>query len=976
MGTHRRWAKDVRPAGSDVGTSSSPMFEALEPRLLLSATALSGGLEEMMSSPPGAEIRQNTWPGEDAEQAAGSGTLVVQATGSDFFSRADDVAIPDLADVWYDLSVSGIPGGAVITNVTYRARIPHTFVADLNILLVSANSTTVNIWNNVGGATDGGNDDDAEDDYDIYLNNRTTSSFDGEDPNGTWSLHVQDQMSLDTGNIDYLELTIDYETSGTADLFDDGDSWNDFSPTTVTPGDAFSAGLRVRNGGTADAGEFWVEFYASTDSTITTSDYLLGLVSVPGVTAGNNANVDLNTTFPSGIPAGNYYVGTIIDSTDSITESAESNNYNAFDEYPLTVAPAAMSLSFTGPPGATYCVGERLLIEWVAGTVPAGTTISLGYDEDQTWANGNEHWITVDELAVATGGGSYVWRTAGVAPGTYYVMGYIYDGATTTIAYNGGAVTFVEQEFALQEPVQTTYTLGDRVPIRWTCDDVADPQSTITLGYDADGTWLNGNETWIEIDDVIAADGDGVWQWNTLRVAAGTYYLCGYMFDWAGTYTTSQVAQPITLVAPTLTIHDETDTGPYVPGDIVEIGGLGANVEPGSAISLCYDEDTTWLNGNEHWIEIDGVVVDGGSGEWMWDTTGVAAGTYYLSGYMYDWRGVYTAPTALQAVTILDGVSGGNTASPAQTFTLTAPSAGTYAIGERVLIEGTVSNVTSTTKISIGIDEDTTWLNGNEQWLFVDGMVAENGAGSYLWTTHGTAAGTYYVMGYVHDGHSNFATAYTAAAITLAEQSFDVTGAVGTNFIRGDAVTIQWTAANVPDPQTTVTLFYDEDNIWLNGNERWIEMDQVLAANGADSYDWRTVGVSDGAYYVGGYMYDWTGHAIVSYAPAPITITSPSLEITGPTGTFTVGDMVSIDWLATNALAGSSISLALDPDDQFNGDESWIEIDIVSANPGSGSYLWDSSGVSAGTYRLAGYLYDWRGVYVTFHSAWTIILAP
>ena len=22
-------------------------------------------------------------------------------------------------------------------------------------------------------------------------------------------------------------------------------------------------------------------------------------------------------------------------------------------------------------------------------------------------------------------------------------------------------------------------------------------------------------------------------------------------------------------------------------------------------VSLCYDEDTTWWNGNEHWIEID-----------------------------------------------------------------------------------------------------------------------------------------------------------------------------------------------------------------------------------------------------------------------------------------------------------------------------------------------------------------------------------
>ena len=53
-------------------------------------------------------------------------------------------------------------------------------------------------------------------------------------------------------------------------------------------------------------------------------------------------------------------------------------------------------------------------------------------------------------------------------------------------------------------------------------------------------------------------------------------------------------------------------------------------------ISLGYDADTTPFDANQQWIEIDGVTAANGAASYSWNTTGVAAGTYYLSGYMYD----------------------------------------------------------------------------------------------------------------------------------------------------------------------------------------------------------------------------------------------------------------------------------------------------------------------------------------------------
>ena len=55
-----------------------------------------------------------------------------------------------------------------------------------------------------------------------------------------------------------------------------------------------------------------------------------------------------------------------------------------------------------------------------------------------------------------------------------------------------------------------------------------------------------------------------------------------------------------------------------------------------------------------------------------------------------------------------------------------------------------------------------------------------------------------------------------------------------------------------------ITLCLDRDTTLWNGNEKWIEVDKVAAANGAGSYTFNLTGFAPGTYYVGGYMYDKT----------------------------------------------------------------------------------------------------------------------
>ena len=53
--------------------------------------------------------------------------------------------------------------------------------------------------------------------------------------------------------------------------------------------------------------------------------------------------------------------------------------------------------------------------------------------------NGNETWIS-SASAAANGTGSYNWNTTGVAPGTYYIGGYLYSGGKPTYSHLTGSI--------------------------------------------------------------------------------------------------------------------------------------------------------------------------------------------------------------------------------------------------------------------------------------------------------------------------------------------------------------------------------------------------------------------------------------------------------------------------------------------------------------------------------------------------------
>ncbi len=210
---------------------------------------------------------------------------------------------------------------------------------------------------------------------------------------------------------------------------------------------------------------------------------------------------------------------------------------------PAPPAPAP-SFTLTGPTSGVFTIGQTVLIQWTAGNMAAGSTIALCYDTGTSFSNAT--WITFNQAA-ATGNGSYNWDTTGVAPGTYYIGGYLWSGGAPTYSHLTQSITIqaaAAPTFNLTAPTSGSYTAGQTVSIQWAAGNVV-AGSTIALCYDT-GTSFS-NATWITFNQA-AATGNGSYNWNTTGVAPGTYYIGGYLWS-GGKPTYSHLTQSITIQA-------------------------------------------------------------------------------------------------------------------------------------------------------------------------------------------------------------------------------------------------------------------------------------------------------------------------------------------------------------------------------------------------------------------------------------------
>ncbi len=296
----------------------------------------------------------------------------------------------------------------------------------------------------------------------------------------------------------------------------------------------------------------------------------------------------------------------------------------------FSVVPATFTL--TGPTSGTYTVGQSVPINWTTGNAAAGSSVALCYDTGTSFSNVT--WITY-AASGANGNGTYSWNTTGVAPGTYYVGGYLWSNGKATYSHLTKSITIqaavvAAPTFKLTGPTSGTYTVGQSVPINWTTGNAA-AGSSVALCYGTGTSFTN--VTWITYG-ASGANGNGAYSWNTAGVTPGTYYVGGYLWS-GGKATYSHLTQSITIKAapaPTFTLTAPT-SGTVTAGTPVTIKWTTANAAAGSTVALCYGTGTSFSNVT--WITYSASGANG-NGTYSWNTTNVPGGTYYIGGYLWS----------------------------------------------------------------------------------------------------------------------------------------------------------------------------------------------------------------------------------------------------------------------------------------------------------------------------------------------------
>ncbi|MEQ1606663.1 MAG: Ig-like domain repeat protein, partial [Pyrinomonadaceae bacterium] len=359
------------------------------------------------------------------------------------FTNNTPVAIADVATVTSTLNVSG--AGAYLTDVDLTTFITHTFAADLDITIQSPAGTIVTLTTDNGAGNDNvfnGTvwDDDANPAGQVpyvtnngivtdqaYVNLTTASplvpeeamgAFIGEDPNGTWTITISDDLTGDTGNL--ASWTLDLDTLASAPNVTNNPAVTQAVPTAIPTGPAVvTSTLNVSGLGTSihdvDLTSFVLHTFGA-DLDITLTSPAGTVVTLTTDNGAGNDNIFNGTVWDDDANPGGQVPYTT--NNGLATDHAYINNVIAT---PL-VPEEAMSAFFGEDPNGTWTV---TISDDLAGD--GGTLSTWGLQIDTFNCGAAATTTTVASAPNPSVGGQAVTFTATVAP-----------------IPTGGSVTFIE----------------------------------------------------------------------------------------------------------------------------------------------------------------------------------------------------------------------------------------------------------------------------------------------------------------------------------------------------------------------------------------------------------------------------------------------------------------------------------------------------------------------------------------------------
>jgi hypothetical protein len=425
----------------------------------------------------------------------------------------------------------------------------------------------------------------------------------------------------------YLGSELDYINASSGQNNDFGqDAWEyDAKPELVAasfdviqnnakPGNAIAVQFSVTNKSQAFAAASNVSFYLSTDRTITTTDRLLGTVSIPSLNGQFTSNLfSTNLSLPGfgdGIwyAGGTYYIGMIVDSGNTIAESNEVNNSNqgvGIDLDSLAISlPSIVKIIASDPSAAEQGVDPGFFTISRTGDISQALVVSLGIGgtaiAGTDYTSGGSTFGALTSVTFAAGQSSTLYvinpKDDALEEGNETVNVVLLASALGNYeidASNNNATVII-----LDNDSTVSLTVTDAIATERKTTEVQDPgqfritrsgdlTSALTVNYSISGSATNGidysqlsgrisfvaeqSSVLIPInilDDAIAESRESL----TLTITSGAGYTIGSINS--GTVT---IADNDPILSSDLIIQNQTAPISVIVGDQISISSLTRN---------------------------------------------------------------------------------------------------------------------------------------------------------------------------------------------------------------------------------------------------------------------------------------------------------------------------------------------------------------------------------------------------------------
>lgn len=283
------------------------------------------------------------------------------------------------------------------------------------------------------------------------------------------------------------------------DLRNGNNIWHWFVETNVYPGASIAIQGAVSNAGSTGCSAFNINFYVSSDTTITTGDRYLGTYYMAGgMSAWSSQDflTSFNQVVPATTPPGTYYVGYIIDSSYIITESNEGNNSVAITSRRLIVFNRRPNTP-SGTSPANGATGQSLTPTLTASAFSdpdVGQTHTMSrwiVDNNSDWSSPvyetGDTTVSKTSLTIPAGRLSantkYYWTVA--YKDNYEGWSYHSSGRYFTTGSSGGTVVY--------PAFNTIQRLTCSAVNKWS---FLTAWNLSTSGLEMSASWYNGSFTW------------------------------------------------------------------------------------------------------------------------------------------------------------------------------------------------------------------------------------------------------------------------------------------------------------------------------------------------------------------------------------------------------------------------------------------------------------------------------------------------